>query len=139
MHPSYDYQGQEWGYGWGAGPNGQAPMMYSTDDPMLMYQNGKSDKRSIRPLVRATTERCEHDLKQTLSKDITKLICEKYVFYLYDKWWQEQEEKYKEKQSGSSSSTRSKKKDEGSNKKSEKVASTEKADIKSNIASDKPV
>ena len=46
---------------------------------------------------RATTERCEHDLKQTLSKDITKLICEKYVFYLYDKWWQEQEEKYKEK------------------------------------------
>ena len=46
---------------------------------------------------RATTERCELDLKQTLSKDITKLICEKYVFYLYDKWWQEQEEKYKEK------------------------------------------
>ena len=52
MHPGYDYRGQEWGYtGW-AGPNGQAPMMYSTDDPMLMYQNGKSDKRSIRPLVR---------------------------------------------------------------------------------------
>ena len=56
-------------------------------------------KKSIKIFLyfRATTERCEHDLKQTLSKDITKLICEKYVFYLYDKWWQEQEEKYKEK------------------------------------------
>merc|ERR1712226_1746301 len=105
----------EWGYS-------QMPG-YPNDDPMLMYQGGKTDKRSIRPLVRATTERCEHDLKQTLSKDITKLICEKYVFYLYDKWWQEQEEKYKEKQSGSSSSSRSKKKDEGNNKKLEKTAS----------------
>ena len=46
---------------------------------------------------RATTERCEHDLKQTLSKDIRKRICETYAFYLYDKWWQEQEEKYKSK------------------------------------------
>jgi hypothetical protein len=46
---------------------------------------------------RATTERCEYDLKQTLSKDINKRICETYAFYLYDKWWQEQEEKYKSK------------------------------------------
>ena len=46
---------------------------------------------------RATTERCEHDLKQTLSIDIRKRICETYAFYLYDKWWQEQEEKYKSK------------------------------------------
>ena len=46
---------------------------------------------------------------------------------------------YHLQQSGSSSSTRSKKKDEGSNKKLEKIASTEKADIKSNTTSDKPM
>ena len=46
---------------------------------------------------------------------------------------------YRLQQSGSSSSTRSKKKDEGSNKKLEKTASTEKADIKSNTVSDKPM
>ena len=48
-------------------------------------------------IFRATTERSEYDLKQILSKDINKRICETYAFYLYDKWWQEQEEKYKSK------------------------------------------
>ena len=39
------------------------------------------------------------DLTQTLTKDITKRMCETLGFYLLDKWWAEQEQKYKEKHS----------------------------------------
>ena len=47
MHHN-QYGEHDWGYNWG----GNAVPGYPTDDPMLMYQGGKSDKKTIRPLVR---------------------------------------------------------------------------------------
>ena len=48
-HSQYGSTGADWSYNWGGNVMGTG---YPTDDPMSIYQAGKSDKKSIRPLVR---------------------------------------------------------------------------------------